>query len=136
MPTVNWTFWEASTINSVVADLLRLQSLFNRQFNTTSSFFYRPGTKKTMADDASRQFRLAPDILLSLFSPTYSPQQSPGMWHAYHPTSKIVSSVISALRKQPFDVGMSPVRRLPINIMTGCPSAPKCRCTTCLNTHH
>ena len=67
MPTVNWTFWEASTINSVVADLLRLQSLFNRQFNTTSSFFYRPGTKKTMADDASRQFRLAPDILLSLF---------------------------------------------------------------------
>ena len=130
MPTVNWTFWEASTINSVVADLLRLQSLFNRQFNTTSSFFYRPGTKKTMADDASRQFRLAPDILLSLFSPTYSPQQSPGMWHACHPPPKIVSLVISRMRNQPFEVGMSPVIRRPRNIMTRHPSAPKCSCTT------
>ena len=42
--TVAWTFLEASTVNPVVADLLRLRSLFNHQFNTTLSVFYHPGT--------------------------------------------------------------------------------------------
>ena len=87
-----------------------------------------------MANDASRKFHLAPDIFLYLFSTTYSPQQSPGMWHACHPPSKIVSLVMSALRKQPFEVSMSPVKLLPRSIGTGCPSAPKCRWTTCLRT--
>ena len=29
MPTVDWTFWEAYTVNLVVADLLRLRYLVN-----------------------------------------------------------------------------------------------------------
>ena len=134
MTTVAWTFREASTVNPVVADLLCLRSLVNRQFKITPSVFYHLGTQNTMADDASRQFHLVPDIFLSLFSATYSPQQSPGMWHACHPPSEIVSSVIYVLRKKPFEVVMSPVRIRPRNIISECPSAPKCRWTTCLKT--
>ena len=87
-----------------------------------------------MADGASQQFHLAPDIFLSLFSTTYSPQQYPGMWHACYPPSKIFSLVISVLHKQTFEVGMSPMTRQTINLMTGCPYAPKCICITCLET--
>ena len=130
--TVTWNFWEASTVNPVVADLLCLRSLVNRQFKITQSVFYHPGPKNTMANDASRKFHLAPDIFLFLFSTTYSPQQYSGMWHACHPPSKIFYSVISVLRKQPFEVGMSPVKILPRSIVIGCPSAPKFRWTTCL----
>ena len=82
IPSVTWTFREASTVNLVVAYLICLQSLVNFQFNITPSVFYHPGTQNTMAKNASRNFHLAPDILLSLFSTTYSPQQCPGMWHA------------------------------------------------------
>ena len=53
-PTVNWTFREASTVNPVIADLLRLRSLVNRQFKITLSVFYHPGPQNTMDDYASR----------------------------------------------------------------------------------
>ena len=121
-------------MNPEVSDLLCLQSLVNLQFNITLSVFYHPGTQNKIADDASQQFQLALDIFLSLFSTTYSPQNSPGMWHACHLPSRIVYSLISALHKQPFEVGISPVKRRTISIMTGCTSAPKCKCTTCLKT--
>ena len=54
-PTVTWMFWESSTVNPVVADLLRLRYLVNCQFKITPSFFYRPGQQNTMANDASRK---------------------------------------------------------------------------------
>ena len=82
MTTVAWTFREASTVNPVVADLIRLRSLVNYQFKITPSVLYHPGPQNTMADDASRKLQLASDIFLSLFSTTYSSQQSPGMGHA------------------------------------------------------
>ena len=70
MPTVAWTFREASKVNLMVADLLRLRSLINCQLNITPSVFYHPGPQNTMAGDASRKFHLEPDIFLSLFSTT------------------------------------------------------------------
>ena len=85
-----------------------------------------------MSDDASIRFHLAPDIFISFFSTTYSPQQCPDTWHACHLPSIIVFSVISVQHKQPFEVSMPPVKRLPKSIVTGCSSAPKCRWTTCL----
>ena len=118
----------------MVADLLHLRSRVNRQFNITPSVFYHPGAQNTMVEDASRKFHLAPETLLSLFSTTYSPQQSPGMWHACYSPSEIFSLVIFALHKQPFERGTYPVKRLPRNIISRCPSAPKCRCTTCFKT--
>ena len=87
-----------------------------------------------MAYDASIKFHLVPDIFVFIFSTSYSPQQYTGMCHACHLPSKIVSLVISALCKQPFEVGMSLVKIISRSIATGCPSAPKCRCTTCLRT--
>ena len=56
------------------------------------------------------------------------------MWHAFHPSSGIVHSLVSTLRKQSPRPVMSTVKRLPRSIVTGCPSAPKCRWTTCLRT--
>ena len=50
--TVSWTFKEAATINSVIADLLRIRSSTNRQASIISSVFYHPGHLNTMADDA------------------------------------------------------------------------------------
>ena len=118
----------------MVSDLLRLRSLVNCQFKITPSFFYHPGPQNTMADGASRNLHLVPDIFLYLFSTTYFPQQSPGMWHACHLYPELVSSVIYVLHKHPFEVVMSPMKILPRIIVTGCHSAPKCRWTTCLRT--
>ena len=125
-PTIAWNFWEASILNPVVYYLLRLRSLVNHQFKITPSVFYHPRTQETMADDASRKLHLAPDIFLSLFSTTYSPQQYLCMWHTYQPPSGIFPSVISVMRKQTFEVGISTVKILPRSIVTGCPSAQKC----------
>ena len=86
-PTVAWSFWESSTINPVVADLLRIRALVNRQFCITPSVFYHPGHLNTMADGASRKFELDLTDFLSTFSSTYSPLQSPGSWHTCHPPS-------------------------------------------------
>ena len=133
-PTVAWMFQEDSTVFLVVADLLRVRSLVNCQFKITLSVLYHPGSQDTMSNDTYRKFHLAPDIFLSLFSTTYSPKQSPDMWHACHPPSKIFFSVIYALIKQSFEVGIYPVKRLQRSIVTGCTSSPKCRWTTCLMT--
>jgi hypothetical protein len=52
----------------------------------------------TMADDASRLFHLDDAHFLTYFNATY-PQALP--WHLYRPSPPMLSSAISALRKQP-----------------------------------
>ena len=103
----------------MVADLLRIWDLVNRQFCITPSVFYHPGHLNTMADDASRNFELDLTDFLSTFSSTYSPLQSPGSWHTFHPPSEIVSLVISALRKHAFEADKLPVKKLPASTETG-----------------
>ena len=66
--TVSWSFREASSVNLVVVDLLRLRSAQNWNSKITPSVFYHPGPKNTMADDASRQFDISDKASLSLFS--------------------------------------------------------------------
>ena len=112
-PTVAWSFQESLTINLVVAYLFRIWALVNRQFCINPSVFYHPGHLNTMADDASRKFELDLTDFLSTFSSTYSPLQSPGSWHIFHPPSEITSFVISALRKHALEADTSPVTRLP-----------------------
>ena len=41
-PTVSLSFQEASTVNTVVVDLLRLQSIHNQDAALLSSVFYYP----------------------------------------------------------------------------------------------
>ena len=65
-PTVSWRTKEASMINPVVADLLRLCPIHSRQFFLNTSFFHHPGINNLMADDASCLF----EILTPPFSPT------------------------------------------------------------------
>ena len=95
-PTVVWTFYEASTINPVVADLLIIRSAPNRLHKITPSKFYHPGPLNNMANDASRRFDLSTQPFLYLFHSKYS-LQSPGSWTMCYTPIKVLSSVISAL---------------------------------------
>ena len=70
-PTVSWSTKEASTINPVVADLLRLCALHSRQFFINPSVFNHPGIENRMADDASRLFELSDTSLLAHMSSAY-----------------------------------------------------------------
>ena len=129
-PTVSWTFKEAATINPVVADLLRIRSIINRNATITPSVCYHPGVDNTMADDASRKFTLCSNSFMSFFNRKYHPQQSPCSWTLCHPPIEVLSSVISALRKQPFaEVTYHPPAH-PSSTPNGPRSAPPSRSTT------
>ena len=95
-PTVSWTSKEASTINPVVANLIRIRSIVNTNSAITPAIFYHPGHLNTMADDASRLFHFPNPTFLSFFSNKYHPEQSPSPWAICHPHSAVTSSVISA----------------------------------------
>ena len=70
-PTVSWSTREASAINPVVSDLLRIRALHSRQFFLSLSVFYHLGLKNCMADDVSRLFDLADTPFLAHMSVTY-----------------------------------------------------------------
>ena len=133
-PTVSWTFKESATINPVVADLLRIRSIINRNAAITPSVCYHPGKENTMADDASRKFTLCSNSFMSFFNRKYHPLQSPYSWTLCHPPSEVLSSVISALRKQQFaEVTYHPPEPL-LSTTNGPRSAPTCKSTTSCNT--
>ena len=75
-PPISWTFHEASTVNPVVADLLRLRSSHNRASCLSPSVFYHPGQDNVMADDTSRRFDLIDAAFLPFFSTRYPPQST------------------------------------------------------------
>ena len=133
-PTVSWSFKEASTINPVVADLLRIRSIINRNACITPSVCFHPGVDNTMADDASRRFDLPTHSFMSFFDRKYTHTQSPCSWTLCHPPTEVLSSVISALRKQQFaEVTYhppAPTRSTP----NGSHSAPTSKWTTACKT--
>ena len=90
---------EASTINPVVADLLRLRALHSRQFFINPSVFYHPGIENRMADDASCLFELSDTSLLAHMSSAYPQYQS--SWMISLPPPDLLSCVISTLRRKP-----------------------------------
>ena len=53
MPTVSLCFREASTVNTIVANLLCIRAETNSGDLLTLSVFYQPGPLNTMADDSS-----------------------------------------------------------------------------------
>ena len=89
-PTVSWSTKEASTINTVVADLLRLRALYLRQFFLNPSIFYHPGIENRMADDTS---------LLAHIYAAYPQSQS--LWQLSLLPPDLLSCVISTLRRKP-----------------------------------
>ena len=87
-----------------------------------------------MADDASRKFTLCSSSFMSFFDRKYTPTQSPCSWTLCHPPTEVLSSVISALRKQQFaEVTYhppEPTRSTP----NGLHSAPTSKWTTACKT--
>ena len=51
-PTVSWSTHEASMINPVVTDLLRIHAIHSRKFFQNPSVFQHSGQENCMADDA------------------------------------------------------------------------------------
>ena len=100
IPTLSWCFREASTVNSIVADLLRVHAETNSGALLTLSVFYQPGPLNTMLDDASCNFDLPDNNFLSFFGSKYCSSQSAGLWTLWHPPSRITSCVVSVLRKR------------------------------------
>ena len=121
-PTASRAFGEASTVNPVVSDLLRLRSAQNQNAKITPSVFYHLGTKNTMADNASRRFNINNKSFLSFFSSCYSPQSAASCTVCDPPTA-MVSSVICALRKLPSAVVTCQTSAPSPSMQTGGPSA-------------
>ena len=95
--TVSWSMKEASTINMVVAELLRLRALHSRQFFLNPSIFYHPGIENRMADDASFLFGLSDTSLLAHMSAAYNQLQS--LCQISLLPLDLLSYVISTLRR-------------------------------------
>ena len=98
-PTVSWSTKEASTINPVVADLIRLHTLHLRQFFINRSVIYHPEIKNTMADYASRMFEFSDTSFLVHM--TYIYPQSQRLQNISLPPPDLLACVISTLCRRP-----------------------------------
>jgi hypothetical protein len=96
-PAVAWQAKGSTTTTSAPAYLLRLQALHQRFHRYFHSAFYIPGDVNIMADDASRLFNLSDVSLLTHFNTMYPQMRS---WRLVHPTTEMLSSVTSALRRK------------------------------------
>ena len=95
---LNTLFWSrkgSATTSSVPAHLLRLMSIHQRYHRYLPRHDYLPGKLNTFADDASRLAHLSDTAFLNHFNST--PQNN--SFQLWRPSSKILSVVISALRK-------------------------------------
>ena len=128
-----WNFCKASTINPGVADLLSLHSAHNRLHKITLSVFYHPRPLNTMADDNSYCFNLLPHPFLAIFCSKYSPWFT-GYRNMCHLLNKVLSSVISALCKQPYAAATPTRYGLSPSTPIGLTSEPTYISTTCLRT--
>ena len=70
-PTVSWSTWEASTINPVVAFLLRICALHSRYFFIIPLVFYHPGLENCTVDDTSCLFDIYDTPFIAHMSATY-----------------------------------------------------------------
>ena len=69
--TVSWSTREASTIQPVVAESIRIRVLHSRQFELNPSIFYHPGQEFFMADDTSCLFYISDTSPLVYISAAY-----------------------------------------------------------------
>ena len=99
-PAVAWQQKGSTTTTSAPAYLLRVQALHQRYHRYLSTVFYLPGVVNIMSDDASRLFELSDPDILTHFNTQYPQTNS---WRIAHPTSEMLSSVTSALRRKRVD---------------------------------
>ena len=128
--TIAWTFKEATSVNLMMTDLLRICSIVNTNSFIAPTVFYHPGTLSTVVDDTSRRFDLPHSQFLSLFSCKYHSQRSSSSWTGYHPPNDMISSVISTLHMhQSGEVTFLTIEQRPYT-NSGSPSIPISRLTT------
>ena len=70
--TILWSTHEASTIYTVVVDLLSIHAIHSRQLSLNPSVFFHPGQENCIADDASCLFDISGTSFLSHMSVVYS----------------------------------------------------------------
>ena len=97
--TISWSTHEASMINPVVADLLRIRALHSRKFLLNPSVFNHPSQENCMADNTSSLFYLYDTDFLTHMCVVHP--QSHGLWKISLPTLALLSCVISTLRRTP-----------------------------------
>jgi hypothetical protein len=97
LATMFWQRKGSTTTDQAPAHLLRLFGIHQRYHRYVPRHDYIPGPSNPMADDASRLFHLSNTNFLSYFNSSYQ-QSLPYL--LVHPTSRMSSSVISALRKK------------------------------------
>ena len=123
-PTIPWITYEASTINPVVADLLRIHALRSRYFFLNPSVFYHPGQKNCMVDDASCLFELSYTSFLIHVSVIYA--HLLGLWNIYPSPPEVLSCMISMLHRNPCERAILGMRNIRICISIGQTYVPPC----------
>ena len=123
--TVSWIMKEDSTINTVVADLLRLCALHSRQFFLNTSVFYHLGIDNNTADDASCLFELSDTSHIAHLSATY-PQSQSSLQLSLLPLD-LLSCVISTLHRTPCDWELHKILASRGFTSSGATSAPPSR---------
>jgi Reverse transcriptase (RNA-dependent DNA polymerase). len=97
-------FWQrkgSTTSATTPPYLLRLLGMHQRLHHYIPRHDYIPGGSNPMADDASRLFHLSNNDFLAHFNSTYSQDNG---FRLVNPTPSLVSAVISALLRKPFNV--------------------------------
>ena len=97
-PTSSLSMREASMINLVVADLLRIRALYSRKFFLDPSVFYHLVQENYMANDASRLFYLSYIEFLAHVSVVHP--QLYGLCQISLPLPEMLSCMISTLRRK------------------------------------
>ena len=97
LATLSWYRNGSVTTTSPTATILRQHAMHQRYHRYLTLKDFVPGALNNMADDASRLASLTDAQFLTYFNATY-PQVSP--WHLYHLSPTMLSSAISALRRQ------------------------------------
>jgi Reverse transcriptase (RNA-dependent DNA polymerase). len=103
LATLYWQRKGSATSDKVPPHLLRLFGIHQRLHRYVPRHDYIPGGSNPLADDASRLFHFTDCEFLTHFNNTY-PQ--PHSYHYVTPTPSLISAVISALLKKPYNVAL------------------------------
>jgi hypothetical protein len=115
-------FWQrkGSTTSDVVPPyLLRLFGMHQRLHHYVPRHDYVPGGSNPLADDASRLFQLSDHDFVAHFNTKYPQEQ---FFQLVTPTPSMLSAVISALLKKPYNVELLQAE-MPAPTPTGAPGS-------------
>jgi hypothetical protein len=101
LATLYWQRKGSATSDKVPPHLLRLFGIHQRIHQYVPRHDYIPGGSNPLADDASRLFNLSDRAFLTHFNTTYPQHLS---YHYAMPMPSLISAVISALLKKPYNV--------------------------------